>query len=226
MNTHPLGRLTNHDPRNLNHLAPADNPAPNSRTWRRYTPILDQGSLGSCTGNATTGLLGTGPLYGALHTERTHGLLLDEDMAVHLYRRATEIDPFDGTYPPTDTGSSGLAAAKAAQENGLIASYTWITSMDAAHTTIKTSPFMVGVHWYDNMFNPDPKGQVTIGGNIAGGHEFAVIGYSAKWNHWKCVNSWGDNWGKGGYFYLNNDTLTRLLAEDGDATVLHPLGAA
>lgn len=218
---YPLGRVQEHDPRSLNFLvATPRKVTPVSRSWRRYTPILDQGQVSSCTGNATTGLLGTAPLYGKLYAQRAAGLVLDEPLAVKLYSRATVLDAFPGTYPPDDTGSSGLAAAKAARENGLISAYHWITSIDAAHAAIATGPFMVGVDWYESFFHPDAKGEIRISGSVAGGHEFEILGYSAKWNHWKAANSWGTNWGVNGYFYLNNDTLSSLLHAGGDATVL------
>ncbi|MFC4587824.1 hypothetical protein [Sphaerisporangium corydalis] len=33
------------------------------RRWERALPILDQGDLGSCTGNAAAGALGTAPYW-------------------------------------------------------------------------------------------------------------------------------------------------------------------
>ena len=37
-----------------------------SQAWQRVVTILDQGQLGSCTGNAGTGALGTQPFYDAV----------------------------------------------------------------------------------------------------------------------------------------------------------------
>lgn len=219
----PLGRHVNHDPRSLNFLV-AEIDTPVSKSWRRYTPILDQGQLGSCTGNAMCGLLGTAPFYGSLYNLR-HAypplqITLDEAMAVSIYSRATVIDPFDGSYPPTDTGSDGLSVTKVAIERKLITpDYKHITSLAAAHNAIKTGPFITGMNWYTNMFYPDSNGLIKIGGVVEGGHELAFIGYSATYHRWKFTQSWGTSWGKGGYGYMSDDTYQQLLSEQGDATV-------
>jgi hypothetical protein len=39
---------------------------PQTKVWTRRIPVLDQGDLGSCTGNAATGVLGSEPFYGTL----------------------------------------------------------------------------------------------------------------------------------------------------------------
>lgn len=224
---YPLGRNIVHDSRSLAFMVEAPKRVtPVSRTWTRYTPILDQGNLGSCTGNAITGLCGTAPFYGSLYALRKAGLLLDESLAVALYERATVIDPFSGSYPPDDTGSDGLSVTKAAIERGLLSkTYLHINSLAAAYTAIAKSPFIVGSYWYDDMFNPDSSGVVKIGGAVAGGHEYECLGYSTSSKRWKFANSWGPGWGRSGYFYMSNDTLAQLLSEQGDATVPNKLAA-
>lgn len=213
-----LGRHVLHDPRSLNFLV-AETDQPVTKFWRRYTPILNQGNLGSCTGNAAVGVLGSGPFWGRLYDKRQAGLVLDEPKAVQLYGAATRLDPWPGQWEPDDTGSSGLAVAKAAQNAGLISSYTHITSLAAAHNAIKTSPFIVGFNWYSGFDNPNSRGMVEIGGSIRGGHEFEIIGYSATYKRWKAVNSWGSGWGDNGYFRFSDATFERLLLENGDGTV-------
>ena len=54
----PLGRNQFWDSRNLAYAWRRD-PARTltSQMWTRHTPILDQGNVGSCTGNAETGAL-------------------------------------------------------------------------------------------------------------------------------------------------------------------------
>lgn len=214
-----LGRRVNHDPRSLAFLvAETDNPA--SKTWTRYTPILDQGNVGSCTGNAMCGLLGTAPFYGSLYSQRKLGLRLDESLALDIYSKATAIDPWPGSYPPDDTGSDGLSVTKIVVGRHLVGPvYQHITSLAAAHEAIKHGPFVTGTNWYTTMFSPDSNGVVKIGGSVEGGHEYEAVGYSLSNKRWKFANSWSAGWGRSGYFYMSDDVYTQLLAEQGDATV-------
>lgn len=226
-----LGRHVVHDPRSRGYAVEPRRGADGiSVGWRRYIPMLDQGSLGSCVGNAAVGVLGSSRFYGSLAKARAGGidlapgLRLDESTAVHVYGAATALDPWPGEYPPTDTGTSGLAAARVLLAAGLIKSYRWAFGMDALHTAILAGPLMVGVNWYESMDEPNEYGEVTVAGQIRGGHEFELIGYSDRTFRWRAVNSWGAGWGKSGYFYLHDAALARLMDEDGDATLLEPLG--
>lgn len=116
-NPHRLGRNLNHDPRSraFAFRAAPDTPLP-SVHWDRAVPIFDQGDLGSCTGNAAAGWLATA---NALRPGLEQAALIkgikepvDEAAAVWLYENATAIDPYDGHYPPDDTGSDGLSVTK------------------------------------------------------------------------------------------------------------------
>jgi hypothetical protein len=77
-----------------------------SQHWSRELAILDQGKLGSCTGNAGTGALGTQPFYDAVGRSvlpATDDAARAEQFAVTLYEDATVVDGYPGTYPPDDT---------------------------------------------------------------------------------------------------------------------------
>src|SRR4051812_41536406 len=99
--------------------------------WERKLAILDQGKLGSCTGNAGTGALGTQPFYDAVGKKVLPSPDDETDaeaFAVKLYEDATVLDGYPGTYPPDDTGSSGLAVCKVLKARGLITKYRWARS--------------------------------------------------------------------------------------------------
>jgi Papain family cysteine protease len=221
----PLGRHVHHDSRSLDYLVTPDATVATAR-WNRVIPVLNQGQVGSCTGNAATGALGTDPDYASLGTLVDQGLHLDEAEALTLYSAAETIDG-DGPYPPNDHGSSGLSVAKAALNAGLISGYTHITSVAAAQTAIQTGPFIVGSDWYTSFDAPDSDGLVDIakGATVRGGHEYECIGYNADSDLWELVNSWGTTFGVAGHFYYSTATLKALLAVQGDATVLIPLAA-
>src|SRR5882672_8003142 len=94
-----LGRHVEHDPRSR--AFSAGTAAIKSVRHKRHGKAFDQGELGSCTGNAMAGVLMTEPLW-------IRGRNLAEADAVALYKTATRLDSVPGTYPPNDTGSSGL----------------------------------------------------------------------------------------------------------------------
>jgi hypothetical protein len=217
-----LGRRVQHDPRSLAYKVESDGTVASAR-WNRVTPVLDQGSLSSCTGNAACGVLGTEPFFATLTSDLQIGLKLDEDEAVRLYALATQLDEYPGTYPPDDSGSSGLGAAKACQKSGLISGYQHITSVAAAQTATQKGPFIVGSDWYDGMDNPDGEGLVKATGSVRGGHEYECVGYDAARDLWEFVNSWGPSFGVAGHFFYSSGTFAQLLSRDGDATLFTPI---
>ena len=119
-----LGRIVQHDPRSRQYAfkAPA-RVALVSKRHHRWIEVLDQGNLGSCTGNAGTGALGSDPLFPTLVPHYVAASELNESAAVKLYSDATAIDEWAGEYPPEDTGSSGLAIAKVLKSRGWISGY-------------------------------------------------------------------------------------------------------
>lgn len=213
-----LGRLIHHDPRSLQYLVEPTGAA-QTKIWERKTPILDQGNLGSCTGNATVGVLGSEPYYDTLPA----GTDLTETEAVKVYSLATQLDEFPGTYPPDDSGSSGLGAAKAAQQLGLISGYQHITSVAAAQTAILSGPFIVGTNWLTGMDSPDKNGIVKATGTVRGGHEYECFGYDAAADMWHFANSWGTSWGDHGLFAYSSADFAALLGAQGDATTFVPI---
>lgn len=217
-----LGRHLNHDPRSLAFRV-GQTATPKSVTWERRIPILDQGDLGSCTGNATVGVLGTEPFFSTLNAQEKG--TLNEDLAVSIYGQATTLDSYPGQYPPDDTGSDGLSIAKAVKLRGLISGYQHILSIGEAHAAIQNGPFIVGTLWTNDMFKPDARGVVTPSGKPAGGHEYECNGYDLDHDEWLFCNSWNTSWGVDGTFRMSTKSLQYLLSQQGDATPFVPLTA-
>jgi hypothetical protein len=219
-----LGRHVVHDSRSLQYLhQPRDGEVPQTMLWLRHIPILDQGDVGSCTGNALVGAVGTSPVDDALPA--THPAL-DENEALRIYSEAEVIDG-DGPYPPNDYGSSGLSVCKAAQHDGLISGYTWATSVTGMVSALQNGPVLIGINWYDSFDSPAGDGTIAIsaGAQVRGGHELVLRGVDVTARRFKGDNSWGDGWGDHGSFQLTWDTMTRLLDEQGDCAVPLPLTA-
>lgn len=98
-----LGRHVKHDPRSLAYQVVADGTAVTVR-WDRLIPVLDQGQVGSCTGNAAVGHLGTQPEDATLASLLRSGLVLSENEAL---RSTAQRRPSTATGPihPTTTAA-------------------------------------------------------------------------------------------------------------------------
>jgi hypothetical protein len=217
-----LGRNVYHDSRNLAYpWQRQDGRELASQMWTRHIPILDQGQVGSCTGNAETGSLGSDPDFGALPPSPPQ---LNEALALRIYSGAETIDG-DGPYPPNDNGSSGPSAAKAAKNLGLISGYLHCLSLADVLDALEEHPVCIGSNWYDSMDRPDSSGLVSIsaGASIRGGHEYLCRGKDVDRQLVFLDNSWGTGFGVKGSFSYSWATLERLLGEQGDGTVSLPL---
>lgn len=219
------GRHVEHDPRNWDYTYPEPGPGRRLATvvWPRYSPILDQGELGSCTGNALVGLLGCAPFSANV----TDVARFDEVLAVRVYADATHLDNVPGAWPPEDTGSTGNAVAKAAKRRGLIAGYSWCRTSTSLLHALQHGPVIVGSVWTERMSTPDRNGEVHADGPVLGGHEYLVRGVEFRAGAdalLHCDNSWGPDWGLAGSFTMSLATWARLRAQQADVTVPHPVG--
>lgn len=210
----------------------------------REIPIFDQSrqggvpnGIGSCTGNAALGVMGTAPYFTALAqaTETRYPTAagqypFTDDGAVALYHDITANDPYDGTYPPDDTGSDGLSAAKTLQRASIIPGYEHVFGLDQSLAALQRFPLLVGTAWTNSMFEPNSRGVIRVRGEAVGGHEWIADQYAP---HKAGVydpdrdliggtTSWGTGFGVSGRFYLTVSDFQSLLNQDGDVIVLTP----
>lgn len=217
-----LGRHVEHDERSKSFAFMARSTKPKQKTthWSSTARVLDQGNLGSCTGNAMAQWLNTDFATGALGTRVSK---LNEADAVDLYRLATRLDAVPGRYEPDDTGSTGNAAAKAAVKQHYLKSYSWLFSFTSTQAAIEQTPLIVGTLWTNKMFSVN-NGLVKVGpivdSNIAGGHEYLMSGIDWSAEVFEFRQSWGDWEGApGGYFAIGFKDFRTLLENQGDVTV-------
>ena len=223
---YPLGRLVQHDPRSRAFALP-ESSVDNIKSvcWIRHAPVFNQGDLGSCTGNACLGALGTGSIYDALYANNNlpH---FTEAQAVDIYSKATIGDEWPGQYPPTDTGSSGLAVAKVAKDAGWIEAYYHAFSFNAALTAVQSAPVITGVNWYNNFFYPNMEtGECSLSPTEnypVGGHEICIDQLDVENKRVWFTNSWGPEWGINGRAWFSYFTWETLLNEQVDVTQLIP----
>lgn len=228
-----LGRYVYHDSRSLVYAAlPKDaKPVGVNTMWDSGTGPLNQGSLGSCTGNSVAQWLNTN--FANTTRKITHnGKYLTEADAVEIYSMGTSLDGFAGTYPPTDTGCNGVSVAKAGVKLGYLTSYSHTFSFTSFQATLEKTPVICGTVWTQSMFHPT-NGLLKVGSitqaSIAGGHEYLACGIDFTEGVIIFRNSWGDTktWPgckPGGYFAIKFADYQRLLAYQGDVTVLHGKG--
>ena len=183
--------------------------APSSFPKANVAINLNQANLGSCTGNGTAQCLSTWPFTGKL----------TEANAVAIYSLATKLDPFLGTYPPTDTGSDGASAAKAAKQLGFTAlDFAAVDTVEGAMVALQKSSCIIGTDWTDHDSSPTSCGEMTDGGTVEGGHEPQLAFWDAELKRFGIRNSWL-GWGNKrtgtndtGYAYWSVGTLQKKLA--------------
>jgi hypothetical protein len=217
----PLGRHIQHDPKSRKFAA--------NRATKLYTVShtsvglpLNQGKIGSCTGNALCGALNSEPNH------KTGGKIYREKDAVQVYEWETAAE--GQPYPPNDPGGTGLMVCKVAKQHFWISGYHHAFGIQHALEALVLRPVITGVSWYDSFDQPDKHGMVSIAeyAQVRGGHEFVVDqlvvpdGATADdlddiiiWP----VNSWGKPFGLNGRFGMTAATWNTLLQDRGDVTV-------
>lgn len=212
-----LGRLNSADPRDANYplrqlLRPAA-PTWNYAYWAfPYRTPLDQGNTGTCVGHGWKHNLMSAPGRAITATV--------EPTALTIYRECCHNDEWPGNdNEDLQFGTSVRAGAIALQKRGLITNYYWSTSLnDAVDYLLTKGPLVIGVNWYDSMFDPDSKGFLNIEPNsfVAGGHCLLAIGVNRAQRRIRLLNSWGPGWGANGRAWISFETFERLMSEDGE----------
>lgn len=181
--------------------------------WPMFSQVLNQGATSTCVGHGGKHQLLMNP---APQTKRD-----GYPTAYDLYWACCRIDP----WPENDggnlnIGTSPLALARVMQTMGFLEEYRWAYSVDTIADWLCTrGPVGVGLPWYSSMYSLDKEGyiRVTPTAVLDGGHYFVLGGWSEGRGAARCVNSWGRGWGQLGRFWMDGETLERLLREDGEA---------
>jgi C1A family cysteine protease len=195
-------------------------------------PVVDQGQIGSCTGNAIAGIIG--------YYDNTHGKsgLIVSRLFIYYQERVLEGTtyydagayirdgikacnqygaPLESVWPylqnKVTTRPSTAAYTDAAKRK--VGSYQRITTQAAG---IKASlsagyPVVIGFTVYSSFesgtwWQPSGTGYMPYPNvnteSVLGGHAVAVVGYNDSLNGGSFIvrNSWGTGWGQSGYFYM------------------------
>jgi len=219
-----LGRIHHPDPRDHNYLLPHNasvalaQPTLTHKLWTINAQHLDQGDTGTCVGHGWRNFLRCAPIQTSAKSPS----------AFDIYRGAVLLDPWpendgEAKLPDNssgmDSGTTVRAGAKALQNLGRLASYAWAFSLTPAVNWVLTKgPVVLGTDWHEDMFSPNSKGVVDIGGEIAGGHCYLLRGVDTKTRMARCTNSWGNSWNPvlKGDFLIDFDSLDALIRVGGE----------
>lgn len=195
-----------------------------SKRHPQHIDILDQGQIGSCSGNGATSCAYHEPFCapGSLDWKYTR----DEPGALGWYHENTVEDGYSGTYPPDDTGSDTTTASKVAKEAGICSGYRMAPDLNTSLEQLMVVSGITGIPWYQSMFDAPSSGLLTVtqSSGLAGGHLLCVdevVTADAQGNGTGKLlvggpNSWSASWGAQGRWYLAGDDWWALRQQQGD----------
>jgi hypothetical protein len=188
---------------------------PRSYSWS-CGKHLNQGSEGACVGFSCTHELVARPSVVKSVTEKF--------AREQVYWEAQKIDPWEGgSYPgakPRYEGTAVLAGVKILQQLGYIKEYRWAFGLDDLVMAVGyKGPAILGLNWYESMFEPHTCGYLHVSGEVAGGHAILCKAVNVPERYFVLHNSWGPAWGRDGDARISWDEMDRLLHEEGEAVV-------
>ena len=196
-----------------------------NRVWR-VDSWLDQGREGACVGFGWSHELNASPKVWNVDDAFAYGVFT---LARRKYDEWAGED-YDGT--------SVLAGVKAVLDitgqDGTPAygSYHWAFSVEEiCRTIVHKGPVVLGINWYENMYDPDENHYIHADGPLAGGHCILANGFAyvkkdkTGPNDWlncdidrsrvRVHNSWGRDWGFDGNARISIRDLKKLFDDEG-----------
>jgi C1A family cysteine protease len=204
------------------------------------SPVVDQGSLGSCTANAiASGLreylaIRAGQSFVPLsrlflyYEERVLENTVDQDSGAEIrdgMKVLTQLGVCPETDDPYDISQFTIAPKQQAlQDAGLykISTYGRITNLNMLKVALaKSLPVVLGINIYESFESTSvaSTGKVPIPQKreaLLGGHAVLAVGYydTTPTSGYLIVrNSWGEAWGDHGYFYLRYPVFKKLVLD-------------
>ena len=207
-----------------------------TKRWAFFDRIIDQGFTGTCVGHM-------------LKYELAFGPVIEVDMheapsAFELYRQCCLRDPWpENDNGDLDFGTSMNAAGRVLRDMGRIERWEhsenpddvlkFIAGVNADGKHIG-GPVMVGVPWYEGMFDTDSLGYVHATGEIAGYHAILLPHYNVEKDELWFPQSWGYFFGpwdrergrQTGYGRMSGATLRTLFENGGEAIIAREIRAS
>jgi C1A family cysteine protease len=115
--------------------------------------------------------------------------------------------PCERAYPYSDEYKGEPESwAKLIAKWGLIDSYWRCSNTDDLKLALIDGPVVIGIGCFREIFFPSETGNIPYPNNINecfGGHAVCAVGYNETSRKIKFKNSWGSQWGKGGYGFVS-----------------------
>lgn len=182
--------------------------------------VLDQGEEGACVGFGWTAELLAEPFT----PNPQPPLDVAQKTAQKYYKLAQKADEWPGE---NYSGTSVLAGARIMKQYGFIGEYRWCFSVeDIRDAIIFEGPVVLGIPWYEEMYQTLDNGLVKVGGKKVGGHCILLTGYDPsmqigdhKYEVFRWRNSWGKDYGLNGSGFIRIEDLRDLIDRSGEACV-------
>lgn len=193
----------------------------------KFPPVYDQGELGSCTANALCGVFEynmlkqkepynqTSRLF-VYYNERMIENSISDDAGAALSDGVKSLKLygvcFESSWPYNiakfTVRPPGKSYIEAKDHQALDASNIMNDMTSMKNALAHGYPFVVGISIYESFESdqvaktgvvPMPNEETE---KLLGGHAVVCVGYDDNRKMWIMRNSWGDQWGSHGYFYL------------------------
>lgn len=131
--------------------------------------------------------------------------------------------PCEEAYPYSDQYKGEPTKwAKLIAKWGLIDSYWRCRGIDDLRLGLVSGPVVIGIACFREIFFVDSKGQLPYPANpdeVLGGHAVCAVGFNDRTGKIYAKNSWGESWGRSGYFsipysYINDFMWDAWIAKD------------
>ena len=80
-------------------------------------------------------------------------------------------------------------------------------------------PVVIGISWFEDMYDPCKCGYLHPTGKRMGGHGLVCKGVDIARGRFLVHNSWGESWGLDGDAYISFSDMNWLLERDGEAVI-------
>lgn len=203
------------------------------------TGVRNQAGCGSCWAFATTAALESRALITVAQTGEDFDLAEQTLVSCsgagscaggYLGQSAAFLEstglPTESCHPYTaENGSCGAACADRLQSSYRTQSSLAVdrTVADLKQALVQHGPLPVGMHVFSDFQSYGSGVYSHVSGNYLGGHAVAVVGFDDAAACFIVKNSWGDNWGEGGFFRIAYTEVSTATSFGADALAYGPV---